>query len=64
MVGVEFDDLNSVEVKHACFDRKLLITAIGSKVIRMVPPLIVTEKECDKACEIIRESIEAVASNK
>ena len=40
MVGVEFTDLNSVEIKHACFDRKLLITAIGSNVIRMVPPLI------------------------
>ncbi|MGN1410371.1 MAG: aspartate aminotransferase family protein [Eubacteriales bacterium] len=64
MVGVEFTDLNSVEIKHACFDRKLLITAIGSKVIRMVPPLIITEKECDKACEIIRESIMAVASDK
>ena len=62
MVGVEFTDLNSVEVKHACFDRKLLITAIGSDVIRMVPPLIITEKECDKAVEIIGEAIEAVAS--
>ena len=40
MVGVEFTDLNSVDIKHACFDRKLLITAIGSNVIRMVPPLI------------------------
>lgn len=62
MVGVEFEDVNSVDVKHACFDRKLLITAIGSRVIRMVPPLIVTESDCDKACEIIREAIEAVAA--
>lgn len=62
MVGVEFDDLNSVEVKHACFDRKLLITAIGSRVIRMVSPLIVTESDCDKACEIIKEAIEEVAA--
>ena len=61
MVGVEFDDVNSVDVKHACFDRKLLITAIGSRVIRMVPPLIITESDCDKACDIIREAIEAVA---
>ena len=62
MVGVEFTDLNSVEVKHACFDRKLLITAIGSNVIRMVPPLIITEKECDEAVKIIGEAIEAVAA--
>ena len=30
LVGVEFDDaVSGVEVKHACLDRKLLITAIG-----------------------------------
>lgn len=64
LVGVEFSDIDSVEVKHACFDRKLLITAIGNDVIRMVPPLIVTEEECDKAVEIIGEAIEAVAAGK
>ena len=42
LVGVEFEDgISSVDVKHACFDRKLLITAIGSSIIRMIPPLIV-----------------------
>ena len=61
LVGVEFDDsIDSVEVKHGCLERKLLITAIGSHVIRMVPPLIVSEEECDKAFEIIRESVEAL----
>ncbi|MCR5142377.1 MAG: aspartate aminotransferase family protein [Ruminococcus sp.] len=61
LVGVEFDDVNAVDVKHKCFDRKLLITAIGDKVIRMVPPLIITEKDCDKAFEIIREAVEEAA---
>ena len=61
LVGVEFDEtINSVDVKHGCFDRKLLITAIGSSVIRMVPPLILTEEDCDKAYEIIKESVEAL----
>ena len=50
LVGVEFDDsISGVEVKHGCLDRKLLITAIGAHVIRMVPPLIVSAEECDKA---------------
>lgn len=62
LVGVEFEDVDSVEVKHACFDRKLLVTAIGSSVIRMVPPLIITESDCDKAYEIIREAVEEVAA--
>lgn len=55
LVGVEFDQNIAVDVKHACFDRKLLITAIGGNTIRMVPPLILNEEDCDKAFEIIKE---------
>ena len=59
LVGVEFDDsINGIDVKHGCFDKKLLITAIGSHIIRMIPPLIVSEEECDKAFEIIKEVVE------
>lgn len=61
LVGVEFDDtISGVDVKHGCFDRKMLITAIGAHIIRMIPPLIVSE-DCDKAYEIIRASVEALA---
>lgn len=61
-VGVEFDDtINGVDVKHGCFDRKLLITAIGAHIIRMVPPLIINKEDCDKAYEIIKEAVEALA---
>lgn len=61
MVGVEFEEgFNAVDVKHACFDRKLIITAIGSSVIRMVPPLILTEKECDKAADIIADAVKSL----
>ena len=48
------------EVKHGCLDRKLLITAIGTHVIRMIPPLIVTEEQCDEACAIIEEAVKAL----
>ena len=55
---MEFDDkVNAVDVKHGCFDRKLLITAIGSNIIRMVPPLIITEGDCDRAFDIIKEAV-------
>jgi acetylornithine/N-succinyldiaminopimelate aminotransferase len=60
LVGVEFEDVNSIEVKHKCFDKKLLITAIGTNIIRMVPPLIITESDCDKAYEIIRSAVEEI----
>lgn len=61
LVGVEFDGtINAVDLKHECLKRHLLITAIGDDVIRMVPPLIVTEEDCRKAADIIEESVEAL----
>ena len=62
LVGVEFDDtVSGVEVKHECIHRRLLITAIGAHTIRMIPPLMITKEDCDKAVEIIRASVEALA---
>lgn len=62
LVGVEFDDsISGVEVKHGCLDRHLLITAIGVHTIRMIPPLIITEADCDKAVAILRETLEALS---
>ena len=62
LVGVEFDDtISGVEVKHGCIDRHLLITAIGAHTIRMVPPLIITEADCDKAASIIEEAVKALS---
>lgn len=62
LIGVEFDGtINAVDVKHECLKRHLLITAIGDNVIRMVPPLIVTEEDCQKAADIIGQSIEALS---
>lgn len=59
LVGVEFDGFaTSVEIKHKCIDKHLLVTAIGRNVIRMIPPLIITEADCDKAVDILREAVE------
>ena len=62
LVGVEFDDeVNAVDVKHECLHRHLLLTAIGDHVIRLAPPLIIGEADCDEAFRILRDSVEAVA---
>lgn len=63
LVGVEFDDtVLGVDVKHKCFDKNLLITAIGNHIIRMIPPLILTKEDCDKAANIICESVKELAA--
>lgn len=59
-VGVEFDIEKALDIKHAALDRYLLTTAIGPKIIRMVPPLIVTKEDCDKCVEILRAAVESV----
>lgn len=58
LVGVEFDFGGAGDIKHNCIDRKLLVTAIGTNVIRMVPPLIVTKEDCDKAYDILKAAVE------
>ncbi|MCL1983626.1 MAG: acetylornithine/succinylornithine family transaminase [Clostridiales bacterium] len=53
LVGVEFDFPGAADIKHSCVDRKLLVTAIGTSVIRMAPPLVATKEDCDKAKDIL-----------
>ena len=61
LVGVEFDFPKSADIKQACIARKMLVTAIGTSVIRMVSPLTVTKAHCDKAVEILKAAVEEVA---
>jgi acetylornithine/N-succinyldiaminopimelate aminotransferase len=61
LVGIEFDVPNALDIKHGCIDRKMLVTAIGANIIRTIPPLIVTKEECDKAYDILKASVEALA---
>jgi acetylornithine/N-succinyldiaminopimelate aminotransferase len=56
LMGVEFDIPIGLDVKHRCFDRKLLVTVIGDRLIRMVPPLILNKADCDKAYDILLQS--------
>ena len=61
-LGLEFDDkINSVDLKHKCFDKHMLSTAIGEHVLRLVPPLILQKEHVDKAIAIIKESVEELA---
>lgn len=61
MIGVELEpEVKCGDVKHACFDRKFLVTATGHNTIRIVPPLTVTRQLCDKAVGILEDAIRDV----
>ena len=61
LIGAEFDDaVSAADIKHEACERGLLVTACGKSIIRMVPPLIITEEDCDKAIDILRASVESL----
>ncbi len=56
MMGIEFSSGIS-GIISACREKGLLLVGAGEKVIRFVPPLIVTKKEIDKALDILENVI-------
>ncbi|MBR6222198.1 MAG: acetylornithine/succinylornithine family transaminase [Lachnospiraceae bacterium] len=64
LMGIELEpEVSAAEVKHECMERKMLITAMGHNTLRLVPPLIVSEAECDHALGILKDAISAVAKD-
>ncbi len=61
LVGLELKDVDAVDVKVKAMEHKLLVTATSNRIIRMVPPLIITREDCDKAVEILKIAIEESA---
>ena len=60
IVGVEFNHDKAADIKHHALDNYLMTTAIGTSIIRMVPPLIATKEDCDKAFDILKAACEAL----
>ena len=52
--------LNAVDVVKAAMDQGLLLVPAGTKVIRFVPPLIVSEAEVDRALQILEGVMESL----
>jgi 4-aminobutyrate aminotransferase len=62
MIGVQFDNGETAEaVQWACFERGLLVLEAGDDVVRMCPPLVVTESDIDTCVRIFTEAVEDVA---
>lgn len=58
LVGCEYDMPIALDVKWNTFKHHALITAIGDKVNRMIPPLTATKEDVDKLIVIMRQAIE------
>ena len=63
LLGIQFDSgATAAAVEHAAFRRGLLVLTAGDDVVRMSPPLVVTEAQAAAAARIFAESIEEVAA--
>jgi 4-aminobutyrate aminotransferase-like enzyme len=54
---MEFDHEIAQEVAMACLNKGLLINKLKPNAIRLMPPLIITEKEVDEAISILKDVI-------
>ena len=50
----------AVDFEQACFQRGVLTLTCGQRGVRLAPPLVVTEEQCDTALGIMAEACEAV----
>lgn len=53
-------DLTAAQVVQACIDRGLLLVPAGPKVVRFVPPLIVTHAEVNEALNRFVEALRSL----
>ena len=48
MIGIELSIDKAVEIKNRCFEKKYLVGNVGTNVIRILPPLIITKDDIDQ----------------
>lgn len=63
IIGIEFD-VSATPLVDACRDSGLLILTAGKgNVVRLVPPLIISEQELDQGAEILCKTLPVLDSN-
>lgn len=54
MLGVEFETLDAKELQGTLFDRGYLVGAVGNRVLRLLPPLVVAKQDVDEFVDTLR----------
>jgi acetylornithine/succinyldiaminopimelate/putrescine aminotransferase len=57
MQAIEFDDARAKPLQQACLDSGLVVNAVDDHTVRLVPPLIITAAEIDRAQAVLREAV-------
>lgn len=64
LIALEFDREIAGELVLACLDRGLLVNKVKPNTLRFMPPLIITEKEVDRAIGILTDTLEEIRNAK
>jgi len=64
LIALEFNQEIGDKMLLACINRGLLINRLKPNAIRFMPPLIITEKEVDRAVGIVKEALREIQSAK
>lgn len=60
LIALEFNQEIGDELVLACLNKGLLVNRLKPNALRFMPPLIITEKEVDKAVDVVREALREI----
>ncbi|MFW6156642.1 MAG: aminotransferase class III-fold pyridoxal phosphate-dependent enzyme, partial [Armatimonadota bacterium] len=61
LLGLELSSPVARELAAECFERGLVLNAIGTDILRLAPPLMISESQCEQAVETIAGVLEEIA---
>ncbi len=62
MIGVELSVERAAEIKNKCFDMGYLIGNVGPSILRILPPLIVTQEDIDGMIDVLDKALSDVTN--
>jgi acetylornithine/N-succinyldiaminopimelate aminotransferase len=57
MIGVDLAEPKAGEIKSRCAEHGLLIITVGDAMLRLLPPLVLTDAEADRGLQILGEVV-------
>lgn len=57
LIGVEFKEPIAKKIQGALFEKHYITGAVGDSILRLAPPLIITQKDADDFVAVLTESI-------
>jgi 4-aminobutyrate aminotransferase-like enzyme len=61
MIAVDLTGAIADRVKEECAARGLLIATVGDQMLRLLPPMVLTEQEADRGLELLELAMAAAA---